>query len=283
MDKCKLISELREHVQTQRALKKVIGCVPTMGALHRGHLSLVEAAKKQSDFVIVTIFVNPTQFAPNEDLSKYPRPLEKDLELCESVGADLVFCPDVETVYPSGKSTVVSVPEVTENLEGEHRPGHFDGVSTIVLKLFNMVQPDIAFFGAKDFQQQLLIRKMCNDLNVPTEIVTCPTVREDDGLAMSSRNVYLNPTERKNATALYRALQHAQEQIHSGNEDLLEVRKSMMQILTSTEGVLVEYATIADANTLQELESPVEQMVALIAARLGSTRLIDNLPIQLSK
>lgn len=272
------VEQLREQISAVRKRGLRIGCVPTMGALHAGHLSLVEAAKRETDFVIVTVFVNPTQFGPNEDFTRYPRPLEKDVNLCRQAGVDLVFHPEVETVYPAGSATYVEVPGLSAVLEGVYRPTHFRGVTTIVLKLFNMVLPDVAFFGAKDFQQQLLIRHMVHDLNVPVEIRTCPTLREPDGLAMSSRNVYLSPDERQTALALSRALKRACEESAAGRS-LAEVRHSMQQFLAQQPGVKLDYATIVDATTLREIDEPVPQMVALIAARVGTTRLIDNMLI----
>jgi len=275
------IEQLRLAVREARQVGKTIGCVPTMGALHDGHLSLVEAARRETDFVVVTIFVNPTQFGPNEDLAKYPRPLEADLAKCRAAGVDLVFNPDVETVYPSVDATFVEVPGLSEVLEGAHRPGHFRGVTTIVLKLFNMVLPDVAFFGQKDYQQQLLIRHLVDDLNVPVEIRTCPTVREPDGLAMSSRNAYLSPDERQTALALSQALKIAEQSVRDDGQSPAEARARMIEHLTATPGLALDYATVADAHSLEELNEASSEMVALIAARVGTTRLIDNQPISL--
>jgi len=277
------IEDLRAEVRSARAAEKKIGCVPTMGALHDGHISLVEAARKQTDFVVVTIFVNPTQFAPNEDLSKYPRPLEDDLRKCETAGVNLVFNPDAETVYPGDNAAFVEVPRSSTTLEGAHRPSHFRGVTTIVLKLFNMVLPDIAFFGQKDYQQQLLIRHMVNDLNVPVEIRTCPTVREADGLAMSSRNSYLSDSDRQTALALSQALKLAHDTCTSGGKSPAEARQAMLDHLAQFPEAKLDYAVIADANTLTEVEHAAPEMVALIAAKVGSTRLIDNMLISRRK
>lgn len=276
------VDDLRLAVREARQAGKTIGCVPTMGALHDGHLSLIEAARRETDFVVVTIFVNPTQFGPNEDLAKYPRPLEADLAKCRAAGVDLVFNPDVESVYPGGDATFVEVPGVSEVLEGAHRPGHFRGVTTIVLKLFNMVLPDVAFFGQKDYQQQLLIRHLVDDLNVPVEIRTCPTVREPDGLALSSRNAYLSPEERQTALALSQALKIAEQSLRDERQSPAEARARMIEHLTSTPGLVLNYATVADAHSLEELNEASSEMVALIAARVGTTRLIDNQPISLS-
>lgn len=256
--------------------------MPTMGALHPGHVSLMEAARRESDYVVVTIFVNPTQFGPNEDFTKYPRPLEKDVELCSQAGVDIVFTPAVREVYPDPFFTVVDVTRISEVLEGACRPGHFRGVATIVLKLFNMVQPDAAFFGQKDFQQQLLIRRMVQELDLPLEVRVCPTVREPDGLALSSRNVYLSAEERDRALSLSRSLRHAEQRIRGGERDLRLVREEMIGILTGTPGVKLEYATIVDPDTIAELEQVQEKQVAVVAARVGTTRLIDNLPINVT-
>jgi pantoate--beta-alanine ligase len=273
------IADLRRVVRDARLVGKSIGCVPTMGALHDGHLSLVEAARRETDFVVVTIFVNPTQFGPNEDLAKYPRPLKADLEKCRSAGVDLVFNPAIDTVYPGGDATFVEVPGLSEVLEGAHRPGHFRGVTTVVLKLFNMVLPDVAFFGQKDYQQQLLIRHLVDDLNVPVEIRTCPTIREADGLAMSSRNAYLNAEERHTALALSQALKIAEQSLLNDGQTPAQARARMIEHLTSTPDLVLDYATIANAHSLEELDEASGEMVALIAARVGKTRLIDNLPI----
>lgn len=273
------IDELRAEVRCARAAGKSIGCVPTMGALHDGHISLVEAATQQTDFVVVTIFVNPTQFAPNEDLSKYPRPLEDDLRRCEDAGVDLVFNPNADTVYPADDAAFVEVPRCSTTLEGAHRPSHFRGVTTIVLKLFNMVLPDIAFFGQKDYQQQLLIRHMVDDLNVPVEIRTCPTVREADGLAMSSRNAYLSNADRQSALALSQALKIAHDACSVDDKSPPEARQAMVNHLAQFPDLELDYAVITDANTLCEVDDAVPEMVALIAAKVGSTRLIDNMLI----
>lgn len=280
MQTASTVDELRQLVRTARQAGKTIGCVPTMGALHPGHISLVDVAKSQTDFVVVTIFVNPTQFGPNEDFKKYPRPLERDLQLCREANVDLVFHPDVEDVYPPGASSFVDVENVSMTLEGACRPGHFRGVATIVLKLFNMVQPDVAFFGQKDYQQQLLIKQMVRDLNVPVRIHTCPTRREPDGLAMSSRNVYLNPEERRTALLLSQALNIAQQLCQQPGTTPVEVDAAMNRHLSSDPRVRVEYATLVDAQTLVPLRELQAEMVAVIAARVGTTRLIDNMLIE---
>ncbi len=274
------IEELRNRVRTARAAGQTIGCVPTMGALHAGHLSLIDAAREQTDFVIVTVFVNPTQFGPNEDYTRYPRPFEDDLVCCRTAGVDLVFHPETRTVYPDEHATFVEVPKLSGMLEGHFRPSHFRGVTTVVLKLLNMVQPDVAFFGRKDYQQQLLIRRMVRDLNLPVEIHTCPTIYESDGLALSSRNAYLSDEDRQSALALSQSLRLACDQCGAGQRPV-EVRQAMFDHLNGFPGLQLDYATIADAETLQELDESVSDMVALVAARVGSTRLIDNARIRL--
>ena len=274
------IDELRCAVAAARADQRRIACVPTMGALHAGHLSLIEHARQVAGFVAVTIFVNPTQFGPQEDLS-VPAPLDADLKACRDAGVDLVFIPDPETIYPAGFATFVEVEELSSILEGAARPGHFRGVTTVVLKLLNIVQPDVALFGQKDFQQQAVIRRMVRDLNVPVDIEVRPTVREPDGLALSSRNVYLTPAERKSALALSESLNLARERLQQGNADLESIARDMLSTLRSRPAVEPDYAIIADPDTLQSLSRPQSRMAVLVAARVGTTRLIDNLIVDL--
>lgn len=275
------IDEVRTAVAAARADGRRIACVPTMGALHAGHLSLMEHAREVSGFVAVTIFVNPTQFGPQEDLAKYPRPLDADLKACRDAGVDLVFVPDVEAIYPAGFATFVEVDGLSTVLEGAARPGHFRGVTTVVLKLLNIVQPDVAVFGQKDFQQQALIRRMVRDLNVPVEIDVRPTVREADGLALSSRNVYLSPVERKSALSLSESLNRARDCLLQGDTDLHSIREEMLTTLRSRPSVEPDYAVIVDPDTLQMLSHSQPHMAVLVAARVGSTRLIDNLVVEL--
>jgi len=270
------ISEVRKAVHLARTAGDKIGCVPTMGALHAGHLSLIEKAAQEADFVVATIFVNPTQFAPGEDFSSYPRPIEKDLELCQQAGANFVFHPENKTIYSENRQIQLCVGELANRWEGESRPGHFDGVATIVAKLFNIVQPDVAMFGQKDYQQLAIIKSLCNDLNFPVEIISCPTVREEDGLALSSRNAYLSRSQRKQATVLYRALCLAEKFVQDDQFSLKEIREKMLEMLVSEASVVPEYATIVDPNTLEILQQRQQKMVALIAAKVGETRLIDN-------
>lgn len=277
-----LPTDVRSIVRQHRNAGKLVGVVPTMGALHRGHISLVETAAAECGFVVTTIFVNPTQFGPNEDFDKYPRTLEDDLAKCEAAGADLVFVPEVSVMYPEGSETTVRVAGPTEVLEGAHRPGHFDGVTTVVAKLFHITEPDKAFFGQKDFQQQLVIRRMVEDLNWGLEIVTCPTVREVDGLAMSSRNRYLSAKERQTALQISAALREAKQASTAAEVLPSRVEREMVQRLSAVDGLELDYAVVVDSETLQPIcdedaladhRSPA---VALVAAKVGATRLIDN-------
>ena len=268
------VAELREARQDFPNL----GFVPTMGFLHEGHISLVRAAKARMGAVAVSIFVNPTQFAPTEDLSRYPRDLDRDLTLLSEAGCDLVFTPGADEVYPAGFSTRVEVDGVTSPLEGAVRPGHFSGVATVVLKLFNMVQPDAAWFGQKDAQQCAVLRRMAADLDLPVEIVVAPTVREADGLAMSSRNVYLGSEDRAAAVVLIRALTAAEAAFETGERDADGLRALMTSLLQGEPRGVPDYVSIADPDTLQELQTVDERgAVASLALRFGKTRLIDNL------
>jgi pantoate--beta-alanine ligase len=269
-------TETHRMVRAARHQGQTVGCVPTMGALHQGHVSLIETARQQCGFVVATIFVNPAQFGPNEDFSKYPRTLDADLDFCRSAGADLVFTPPASAMYTESAQTLVRVVKLGGILDGEHRPGHFDGVSTIVAKLFNITEPDRAYFGQKDFQQQLLIRQMVSDLNQPVEIITCPIVRDADGLAMSSRNRYLSVTERLQALQIFQALELAEKLAAESLASPPQIAQQMIDHLESVDGVDVQYAVIADPLTLKSLTERSESAVALIAAKVGSTRLIDN-------
>jgi pantoate--beta-alanine ligase len=258
-----------------------LGLVPTMGYLHAGHLSLVRQARAECGAVAVTIFVNPTQFGPREDLSRYPRDLERDLRLLREEHVDLVFVPSVAEIYPPGFSTFVDVRDVTEMLEGAVRPGHFQGVATVVCKLFNITQPTRAYFGQKDAQQTVVVRKMARDLDLPLEVVVVPTMREPDGLAMSSRNVYLSPEQRQAATALYRALGAAAERYAAGERDAEALRQAMRTVLESEPLASLEYISVADALTLRELDHVgAAGALCSLAVRFGSTRLIDNMLLE---
>jgi pantoate--beta-alanine ligase len=272
-------ADLRRRVSDARAAGKKIGLVPTMGALHDGHVRLIGQCRAESDFVVVSIFVNPTQFGAGEDLSRYPRPLEDDLRQSESAGADLVFVPTVQTVYPHGmNSTYVEVAGLADILEGASRPGHFRGVATVVLKLFEMVLPDLAVFGQKDYQQQLLVKRMVADLHVPVQLSICPTVREPDGLALSSRNRYLNPQERQAAVVLNRALERARAAAQAGERRGDRIRQILDETLKSEPMAQIDYAEVADADTLERLGDlgNTHRAVALLAVRFGTTRLLDN-------
>jgi pantoate--beta-alanine ligase len=270
---------VRSIVRAARERGQRVGLVPTMGALHEGHVELIKRCRARTDFLVVSIFVNPTQFGEGEDFGRYPRPLEHDLRQCESAGVDLVFAPSVPTVYPHGShSTFVEVPGLSDVLEGASRPGHFRGVTTVVLKLFELVLPDLAIFGQKDFQQQLVIRHMVEDLHVPVELAVAPTVREPDGLALSSRNRYLNPQERQAAPVLYRALAQAMQAVAAGEPRAERVRQILIETLELEPLVRLEYAEVADAETLEPLGILTKERpaVALLAVRIGTTRLIDN-------
>lgn len=273
------IAEVRQLTSAARGNQRRIGCVPTMGALHAGHLSLVEECRKHVEETILTIFVNPTQFSPSEDLNKYPRPLEADLEACRKAGVDCVYLPDIPSLYPADYDTWVTVGELSTILEGEFRPTHFRGVTTIVCKLLNIIQPEVACFGAKDYQQQTIIRCMVTDLNLPVEIVVCPTLREPDGLAMSSRNIYLSSEQRKTALVIFQTLQLAKDLFQAGRPGA-EIESAMWSKLQSTAGVSPQYAVVRDPFTLTPMAEYADECVALIAAQVGQTRLIDNLRIQ---
>jgi pantoate--beta-alanine ligase len=270
------VTTLHELGAARPALAGPVGLVPSMGFLHAGHISLVQRARAECGGVVVSIFVNPTQFGPNEDLAKYPRDLPRDLALLESAGAELVWTPTAESMYPPGFQTWVEVERLTRRLEGEVRPGHFRGVTTIVAKLFNAVRPDKAYFGQKDAQQAAVIRGMVCDLNFPVEIVVCPTVREADGLAMSSRNVYLHAAERKAATVLFRALSSAKAAYDSGEREAERLRQAMRETVQAEPLARLQYVSCADYDTLEELERVTGKSLLSLAVTLGKTRLIDN-------
>ena len=268
---------MRAACREIRQSGKRLGFVPTMGALHAGHISLVQAARSQCAAVAASVFVNPTQFGPNEDLSKYPRDLERDRGLLEKEGVDLLFAPTAEEMYPAGAVTWVTVEGLSERLEGKSRPGHFRGVTTIVSKLFNIVEPDRAYFGQKDAQQAVIIRKMVRDLDMGVEVVVCPTVRETDGLALSSRNVYLNPEERKQALVLYRALCRVQALADRGERDAAKLLEAASQVFADEKPVQLDYFEIVDKDSLEPVKDISRGALVVAAARVGKTRLIDNL------
>ena len=259
------------------AVPRTVGFVPTMGALHAGHRSLVATASQRCGIVAASIFVNPTQFGPNEDFTRYPRTLDEDCRMLEAEGVDVVFTPAVETMYPTGAATFVEVEGISQRLDGASRPGHFRGVATVVAKLFAIVQPDFAFFGQKDAAQVAVLRKMVHDLDFPLELIVCPTVRESDGLAMSSRNRYLSPQERKQALSISSALLAAQAQVNHGQENASVLLQSMREVLQQEPGVRVDYLAVVDPDTLLPLEDVSRGGLLAIAAYVGTTRLIDNI------
>jgi pantoate--beta-alanine ligase len=259
---------------------RLLGLVPTMGALHEGHLSLVREAMKQCSPVVVSIFVNPKQFGPSEDFQKYPRTLQADSAALERLGVDYVFAPPPEEIYPPGFRTSVLVEGLSEKLEGRSRPGHFRGVTTVVLKLFEIVQPRYAFFGRKDAQQVRIILQMTGDLDLGTEIVVCPIVREPDGLALSSRNAYLSASERRAATVLYRSLDGVRREIAAGGRDVVQLLASVRKLIQAEPGVSLDYAEIVDADSLEPVIALRKTCYVLLAARVGNTRLIDNALIE---
>jgi pantoate--beta-alanine ligase len=271
MQVIKTISEMRN---LRRQLTEPVGFVPTMGYFHEGHLSLVRQARKENPSVVVSIFVNPTQFGPSEDFRDYPRDLRRDLELLQNV--DIAFVPSEKEMYPSGFSSWIDVERITQRLEGASRPGHFRGVTTICAKLFNIIQPTRAYFGQKDAQQAVVIKKMVSDLNMNLEIIVVPTVRESDGLAMSSRNIYLDAEERQAAIVLFEALSLARHLWQSGEKDTDKIRHQMTSLIQKEPLARIDYVSIADANTLEELDVIDRPALASLAVRIGKTRLIDN-------
>ena len=274
------VKELRDSLESERMRGRVIGLVPTMGALHAGHAKLIETARRESDLVVVAIFVNPLQFGPNEDFARYPRAFEEDLELCRRIGADVVFAPSTEEMYPLPQLTFAEVIRLSEHLCGASRPGHFRGVATVVLKLFNIVQPHRAYFGEKDAQQLAVLRRMTLDLNIPIRIVEVPTVREPDGLAVSSRNRYLDPEQRRIAPSLYGALQEAASEVHSGEMDASRVREAALRILKENPAIRVDYVEVVDPDEIQPVTTITAPVRIAAAIWLGPTRLIDNILVQ---
>lgn len=271
-----IVTELKELRRIRNSLTSPFGLVPTMGFLHAGHVALVERAKLECASVGVSIFVNPLQFGPREDLAKYPRNLERDLEILRNAGADVVWTPTAEEMYPPGYQTFVNVEEISKPLEGLQRPGHFRGVATVVTKLFNAFTPDKAYFGQKDAQQTVVIKRMALDLNIPIEVVVCPTLREPDGLAMSSRNVYLAPDERQAATVLYRALNNAKKAYDQGERDARRLRTIMSETISTEPLAASQYVSVADPDSLVELEKIGKGALISMAVFIGKTRLIDN-------
>ncbi|WP_456391982.1 pantoate--beta-alanine ligase [Persephonella sp.] len=274
------ISRMKETVKSLKKEGKSIGFVPTMGYLHEGHVSLIRCSRKDNDITVVSIFVNPIQFGKNEDLDRYPRDLDRDIEICKREGVDYLFYPDVRQMYPESYSTYVVVEGLTEGLCGAFRPGHFKGVTTVVMKLFNIVQPDRAYFGKKDYQQYVVIKKMVEDLNMDVQIIGCPIIREEDGLAMSSRNKYLSPEERESALSLSRALFTAKEIFEKGETDPEKIKQKMRQIIQSYPHVRdIQYIEIVDPKTLQPKKRVEKGDVIALAVYVGDTRLIDNITL----
>ena len=274
------IAGMQAAAESFRREGKRIGFVPTMGFLHEGHLSLMRQARQENDVLVASIFVNPTQFGPSEDLDRYPRDVEGDRKKCESAGVDILFMPTVAEMYPDAPQVFVTVEGVSDILEGKIRPEHFRGVATVVAKLFNIVKPHRAYFGQKDFQQCVVIRRMVAGLNLDGEVIVLPTIREKDGLAMSSRNSYLNPEERRAATILYKALMAARDLQAAGAVEPEKLRNKMRAVVQTEPGVTLDYTEVADAATLKPVETARGRIVLLIAARLGTTRLIDNFVIE---
>jgi pantoate--beta-alanine ligase len=271
---------MKEYARGARSEGRVIGLVPTMGALHEGHTALVKRARQECSRVIASVFVNPKQFGPKEDYKKYPRDLEKDAEKLAAAGVDALFTPEAADVYPGGFRTYVNVEGISERLEGRSRPGHFRGVATVVLKLFEIVQPHFAYFGRKDAQQVRIVSEMARDLNLDAEIVVCPIIRESDGLALSSRNAYLNAEERKAATVLHRALAAARGELSSGVRDPLQLQMTMRRIIEAEPLAMVDYAEIVSADTFEPVVRVARPCYAVLAVFIGKTRLIDNLLIE---
>ncbi|WP_032497120.1 pantoate--beta-alanine ligase [Hydrogenivirga sp. 128-5-R1-1] len=274
------IKSMKEISEKLRKEGKSIGFVPTMGYLHEGHISLMECSKKENDITVVSIFVNPTQFGKNEDLDKYPRDLERDLKICKEVGVNYVFYPSVEQMYPAGYSTYVIMESLVDRLCGAFRPGHFKGVLTVVNKLFNIVKPDRAYFGKKDYQQYVVIKKMVKDLNMDIQIIGCPLIREKDGLALSSRNKYLSKEERESALSLSKALFKAKQLFEKGETDVSKLKEEMEKIMRSYPHVKeIQYIEIVNPENLEPKEKAEKGDIILVAAFVGSTRLIDNIQL----
>ncbi len=272
------IIDVRNAISLAKQNNKLIGFVPTMGALHEGHLSLIKSAKQECEYVVVSIFVNPIQFGPNEDYQQYPRPIEHDIAKCKKTGVNLLFNPTDKEMYPQEQLARVYVKKLTENLCGISRPGHFEGVTTVVTKLFNIIQPDIAYFGQKDAQQALIIRRMAIDLNMPIKIRICPTIREHDGLAMSSRNQYLNEEQRKQASCLYNSLCKAKEMIRTGERKAEQIIKQMREIIEQAGPCEIDYIKIVDTETIEDINTiGAEPVLIALAVKIGPARLIDNI------
>ncbi len=273
------IKNMADFSRSARIEGKTIGFVPTMGALHEGHLSLIRQARKENDIVVVSVFVNPIQFGPKEDYARYPRNLKRDAELSKKAGADIIFYPDARDMYPFNHKTYVEVNDLSDYLCGKFRPGHFKGVATVVTKLFNIVSPSISYFGQKDAQQAVIIKKMAEDLNIPVRIKIMPTLREKDGLAMSSRNKYLDKKERADAVVLYQALRMARELINRGATDSLSIIKKMRQLISSKKSAKIQYISIVNPLDLSPVNRIKEKVLVALSVYIGKTRLIDNITV----
>jgi pantoate--beta-alanine ligase len=274
------ITPLRAYLRAAREDEKTVGFVPTMGALHDGHLALMKRARSECELVVVSIFVNPTQFGPGEDFQRYPRDIKKDTRIAQQADVDAVFTPSLEEIYPSGSQTLVDVPELGGLWEGEFRPGHFRGVATVCSKLFHIVRPHRVYFGQKDYQQLKVIERLVTDLHIPVKVVPVATVRDRDGLALSSRNGHLSPEHRQSALALHKGLSGARALFDSGERDAKALREEIVCAVAAEPSIILQYAGIADADTLAPLERVVDGAVALVAAKVGDTRLIDNILLQ---
>ena len=274
------ISEMRSAIGKQKTKGKRIGFVPTMGFLHEGHLSLVKESLRQADFTVVSIFVNPAQFGPDEDFEDYPRDMEKDKALLEELGVDVVFIPDAQEMYPEGFKTYVAVADLQDIFEGRSRPGHFRGVCTVVLKLFAIVQPDVAYFGQKDAQQAVIVKKMVRDLNLDVEVRVLPTIRENDGLALSSRNIYLTKNQRKAALCLFRSLEKGKSMIESGERDPHAVKTEMERIIRQQAFADLDYIAVVDLDNFETLYKINKESLIAVAVHIGKIRLIDNMVVQ---
>ncbi|KPK43499.1 MAG: pantoate--beta-alanine ligase [Phycisphaerae bacterium SG8_4] len=280
MEVAETIAQVRSLVGAARGRGKKVGLVPTMGALHTGHVSLIEAAVNDCDFVVVSIFVNPTQFGPGEDLEAYPKPFEADLEICAKAGVDLVFAPAPEQMYPAQNLAWVTVERLTEPLCGRGRPIHFRGVTTVCTKLFNIVGPDVAYFGQKDAQQATVVKRMVADLNMPLEIVVCPTVREPSGLAVSSRNQYLSDRQREEAANIHKSLEECRRLIEAGETQAARIIAKVRAKLQEVPSMEIEYVDVVDAETLESLEKVSGRVLVAVAVRIGAARLIDNIVLE---
>ncbi len=276
----KNIDEIKAYLRKQQKDGKTIGFVPTMGYLHKGHLSLIEKAAGENDIVVVSVFVNPTQFGAGEDFERYPRDLERDIALAAEAGADVLFAPEAEEMYPAGYQTYVEVEEITKHLCGKSRPGHFRGVATVVTKLFNIVGPERAYFGQKDAQQAIVIKRLVKDLNMDVSIVVCPIIREKDGLAMSSRNVYLNQEERKQALVLWQSLNHCKTLIEKGERNAAKLKDEIENMIRGKPLARIDYVSIVDAETLEEVDILKSKTLVALAVKFGKTRLIDNILVE---